>query len=226
MGLGLISLLPCNLLIICLSNKSKARIFVVYTKMKQAFMEHENFIFCLEAIPDILNTNSTQVLNVLEDMALKQGITSIYKACDDIEGLEESLNNLLYDDHNFKDYEIIYLVMPGESNNILINDYYYSIEEIAELFEGKMTGKVIHFSNLKILDLTDEESQYFLDVTGARAISGYGTKYGGISSIATIDRVFFSLYQDNDDLREVVELMFQKHYSLCQLLDFRLYYSN
>jgi hypothetical protein len=187
-------------------------------------MEEEKFIFCLEAIPDIDTAHTTEVMKILEDMALNQNISSIYKACDTIEGLEESLSNLLYDDHNFKDYEIIYLVMPGEPNNILLNDYYYSIEEIAELFEGKMKGKVIHFANEKILNLTDEESQYFLDVTGARAISGYGNNHGEISSASTIDRVFFSLYQENDDLKEVVELMFQKHYNLCKLLDFRLYY--
>jgi len=105
-----------------------------------------------------------------------------------------------------------------------LNDYYYSIEEIAELFEGKMTGKVIHFANQKVLDLTDEESQYFLDVTGARAISGYGSTPSKISSTITIDRVFFSMFQENDDLAEVVESMFQKHYNLCKLLDFRLYY--
>lgn len=188
------------------------------------FGETDTFIFCLEALPDIDNTDTTEVLKILEDIALNQNIASIYKACDTIEGLEDSLNNLLYDDHNFKDYEIIYLVMPGEPNNILINDYYYSIEEIAELFEGKMRGKVIHFANKKILDLTDEESQYFLDITGARAISGYGTDCVEISSTNTIDRVFFELYQDNDDFKEVVELMFQKHYNLCKLLDFRLYY--
>ena len=187
-------------------------------------MENEKFIFCLEAIPDVDNTGTTEVLKILEDIAAQQGIASIYKACDTIEGLEESLSTLLYDDHNFKDYEIIYLVMPGESNTILINDYYYSIEEIAELFEGKMNGKVIHFANQKILDLTDEESQYFLDVTGARAISGYGANLSEISSTSTIDRVFFSLFQENDDLKEVVEELFQKHYSLCKLLDFRLYY--
>lgn len=191
---------------------------------KKPFIEDEKFIFCLEAVPDIESDTTTDVVKILENIALKQGVASIYKACDSIEGLEESLSNLLYDDHNFKDYEIIYLVMPGESNNILLNDYYYSIEEIAELFEGKMNGKVIHFANKKVLDLTDEESQYFLDVTGARAISGYGSELQEISSANTIDRVFFSMYQENDDLKEVVESMFQKHYNLCKLLDFRLYY--
>ncbi|GAK99641.1 hypothetical protein JCM19314_3686 [Nonlabens ulvanivorans] len=164
------------------------------------------------------------MLTILEDMALQQQITSIYKACDTIEDLEDSINHLLYDDHHFKDYEMIYLVLPGEANNILINGYYYSIEEIAELFEGKMDGKVIHFANKKLLDLTDEESQYFLDVTGARAISGYGVSSAHMTSAFTLDRLFFSLFYENDDLKEVVERLFYKQYKLCQLLDFRLYY--
>jgi hypothetical protein len=34
--------------------------------------------------------------------------------------------------------------MP-EENNICLHDY-YSLEEIAELFEGKLRGKIVHFS--------------------------------------------------------------------------------
>ncbi|GAK93441.1 hypothetical protein JCM19298_2160 [Nonlabens ulvanivorans] len=186
--------------------------------------EIENFIYCLEVVPDTDSTETSEVLTILEDMALQQQITSIYKACDTIEDLEDSINHLLYDDHHFKDYEMIYLVLPGEANNILINGYYYSIEEIAELFEGKIDGKVIHFANKKLLDLTDEESQYFLDVTGARAISGYGVSSAHMTSAFTLDRLFFSLFYENDDLKEVVERLFYKQYKLCQLLDFRLYY--
>ncbi|MEZ0129973.1 DUF6642 family protein [Flavobacterium sp. LBUM151] len=101
---------------------------------------------------------------------------------------------------------------------------FYRRNYIEGLFEGKMKGKVIHFANKKILDLSEEEAQYFLDVTGARAISGYGSTYNKIASCSTIDKAFFSLYQDNDDLIEVVEELYQKHHALCQLLDFRLYY--
>jgi len=187
-------------------------------------MDSEKFIFCLEGVPDIEIQITTNVVKCLEELAINQGIASIHKTCDTIEGLEESLNILLYEDHNFKDYEIIYLAMPGQENNICLHDYYYSLQEIAELFEGKMKGKVIHFANLKILDLTNDEAQYFLDITGARAISGYGSSYNKIASCSTIDKAFFSLYQDNDDLAEVVEELFQKHYNLCKLLDFRLYY--
>jgi hypothetical protein len=186
-------------------------------------MEYDTFIFCLEAVPDVETHTTTEVVKNLEQLAIEQGITSIYKTCDTIEGLEESLNALLYDDHNFKEYEIIYLVMQGEGNNICLNDYYYSLEEIAELFEGKMKGKIVHFANAKVLDLSGEEAQYFLDITGARAISGYGTAFHKITS-STLDKAFFSLFEEHDDIVEIVEELHKKHYALCKLLDFRLYY--
>ena len=172
-------------------------------------MEIEKFIYCLEVVPDIDIPIESKVVNALEDLALKQGVASIYKTSDSIENLEESLNTLFYNDHNFKDYAIIYLVMSGKSNTIELNDYCYSIEEIAEIFEGKLSGKIVHFSNRKILDLTQEESQYFLAVTGAVAISGYGFSLSEVSSINTIDNIFFSMLEDNDDFKDVVETMFQ-----------------
>ena len=189
---------------------------------KLTFMDYDKFIFCLEAVPDIEIDVTTETVKSLEKLALK-GIDSIYKTCDTIEGLDESLNVLLYEDHNFKNYEIIYLVMKGEENNICLNNYYYSLEEIAELFEGKMRGKIIHFANSKPLDLSNEESQYFLDITGARAISGYGNYSTKVTS-GSLDQVFFSLCQDEENVIEIVEELHQKHFALCKLLDFRLYY--
>lgn len=186
-------------------------------------MDSDTFIFCLEAVSDIETVTITEVVKNLEQLASEQGITSIHKTCDTIEGLEESLNRLLYEDHNFTNYEIIYLVMQGQGNNICLNDFYYSLEEIAELFEGKMKGKILHFANSKILDLSEEEAQYFLDITGARAISGYGAIYSTLSS-SNLDKAFFSLFEELDDVIEIVEELHKKHYALCNLLNFRLYY--
>lgn len=187
-------------------------------------MENDSFIFCLEAVTDVDLVTTTDVIKHLEQLAFNNGITSIHKTCDTIEDLVDSLNSLLYHDHNFTNYEIIYLVMPGERNNICLNDYYYSFQEIAELFEGKMKGKMLHFANTKILDLTSDEAQYFLDITGAYSISGYGAEYSAITSCSTLDKTFFSLCQELDDVVEIVEELTQNHYALLKLLDFRLYY--
>jgi hypothetical protein len=113
--------------------------------------------------------------------------------------------------------------MPGEGNTICLNEYYYSLEEIAELFEGKMTGKILHFANAKALDLSEEEAQYFLDITGARAVSGYGARSHKLTSSA-LDKAFFSLFEEQNNVVEIVEELYQKYYALCKLLDFRLYY--
>jgi len=186
-------------------------------------MDEDKFIFCLEGVSDAEDTKITETVKNLEHLAYENGVGSIYKTCDSIEGFEESLNALLYDDHNFKNYEVIYLVMPGEANSVCLNDYHYSMDEIAEIFEGKMRGKIIHFANAKVLDLTPEESQYFLDITGAKAISGYGNAYNALTS-SSLDRAFFSLFENEDNIFEIVEELHQKHYALCKLLDFRLYY--
>lgn len=185
-------------------------------------MTTEKFIFCLEAISDSAYPEQTPVIAGLETLAL-QGITSIYNYCDSIEELEERLGALVYDDAHFKEYEIIYLVMEGDQNTIQLNDYLYTLQEIAELFEGKMKGKIIHFANTKPLDLAPEEAQYFIDVSGARALSGYGLDSVSVNSLP-LDQLFFSLCQEEHDLKEVVELMHQKNYMACKALDFRLYY--
>jgi hypothetical protein len=62
--------------------------------------------------------------------------------------------------------------MPGQDNNDYLHDYYYSLE-IAELFEGKLRGKIVHF-RIKSVDLNQEEAQYFLDVTKCEEQSRYG----------------------------------------------------
>ena len=132
---------------------------------QENIIDTDYFIYCLEAVHNIESDKVTEAQKNLEQLTTQYGIASIYKTCDTIEGLETSLNGLLSDDHNFKDYEIIYLVITGEANSICLNNYYYSLQEIAEMFEGRLKGKILHFSNAKILDLDKEEVQYFLDIT-------------------------------------------------------------
>ncbi|MBC8768246.1 hypothetical protein H4O18_09595 [Arenibacter sp. BSSL-BM3] len=190
---------------------------------QEQFIDADYFIYCLEGVQEIETDKVTEAQENLEQLAMNYGIASIYKTCDTIEGLEASLNALVLDDHNFKDYEIIYLVITGEANSICLNDYYYSFQEIAEIFEGRLKGKILHFSNAKILDLDEEEAQYFLDITGAKGVSGYGNEFNGISS-SNLDIAFFNLFKEDDNMLDVVEELHQRHYNVCKLLDFRLYY--
>ncbi|TXE20335.1 hypothetical protein ES692_00665 [Psychroserpens burtonensis] len=190
---------------------------------QEQFIDTDHFIYCLEAVLDIETDKVTEAQKNLEQLTMQYGIASIYKTCDTIEGLEASLNALVSDDHHFNDYEIIYLVIAGEANSICLNDYYYSLQEIAEIFEGRLEGKIVHFSNAKVLDLDEEEAQYFLDITGAKGVSGYGNDCNGITS-SNLDKAFFNLFKEDHNILDVVEELHQRHYNVCKLLDFRLYY--
>jgi hypothetical protein len=55
----------------------------------------------------------------------------------------------------------------------LLNEYYYTLEEAEILEENEREN--FTFCKFKVLDLSNDEAQYFLDVTETRAISGYGT---------------------------------------------------
>ena len=190
---------------------------------QEQYIDTDYFIYCLEAVHDIEMEQVSEVQKKLEELTIQHGVASIYKTCDTIEGLEASLNELVLEDHNFKDYEIIYLVITGESNSICLNNYYYSLQEIAEIFEGRLKGKILHFSNAKVLDLDEEEAQYFLDITGAKGVSGYGNQFNGTTSLH-LDKEFFNLFKEDSNMLAIVEDLHQKYYKTCKLLDFRLYY--
>lgn len=179
-------------------------------------------IFCVEGVDDVEEENESALFPFFEHLAINKGITNVYKSVDSFEGFEESISNLLYADRNFRDYQIIYLVFNGQNDNIEIGGYYYSLEEIAELFAGRLTDKIIHFANTKQLDLEEETFQYFLDVTGAKAISGY-VKHAPLLS-TLLDQHYFELAKVYDDEVELVEALFEKHANLALNFGFRLYY--
>jgi hypothetical protein len=114
------------------------------------------------------------------------------------------------------------LVFEGEGNSITLDNFYYSLDEIAEIFEGKLTGKILHFANTKLLDLTAEEAQYFIDVTGARAVSGYCNLVPILSTI--LDNQFFGLCQEFESVIDITEELYRKHYALAKTMGFTLYY--
>ena len=99
------------------------KIINVLENRRQLPQEHDldpdKFIYCLEGVTDVESNQVTQAQKSLEELALQFGIASIYQTCDTIEGLEASLNTLVLDDHYFKEYEIIYLVMTGEAKKFI-----------------------------------------------------------------------------------------------------------
>ncbi|MBD3581944.1 DUF6642 family protein [Flavobacterium selenitireducens] len=185
-------------------------------------IEEKSKLYCLEAVTDA-GKDRLKLLPLLEHLAMEHDIPNVYQSCDDIATFEQSLNDLLYEDKDFKTYEVIYLVVEGAENHIQIRGYTYSLEEIAELFEGKLSKKIVHFRNSKTLDIDIETAQYFLDVTGAKALSGY-TEESNFDSSFLDSKLFGYYYNDTDDVAELVKMLLENYNAACQALGFRLFY--
>ncbi|MEN9335157.1 MAG: hypothetical protein RLZZ500_144 [Bacteroidota bacterium] len=177
-------------------------------------------LYCLAA--NALVTPSDLIVPSLEQLALFGGITNVYQTCADMEELEQCLTTLIYEDRQFKSYRVLYFVLEGADDYLAIDGSSYSLTEMAELFEGRLTGKMIHFANTKQLEMDTADSQYFLDVTGAQSISGYTRALPILST--PLDCQFFALAAQYTDVRELTEALYQKHYAQCKTLGFELYY--
>ena len=179
-------------------------------------------IFCLEGDWKDNLKHKSSILPALELLELNNGIQSIYKTCGSYGEFEVRLNQILADKRKYNSFEIIYLAFHGRKNHIIIGEVDYSLEEIAKTFEGRLDVKMIHFGSCKTLSIDKEQAKYFLEVTGAKAISGYGKNVDFISS-TVVDILFFEICQKYEHMHYINENM-NKHYrELCSDLDFKFY---
>lgn len=179
-------------------------------------------IYCIEAVSDVKDNHQSLIWPYLEQLSKKHHIHSLYKSFDSMESLIDTIEYLLDIDKKETEFLILYFIVTGKGNEIIIDDIVYRIEELAEIFEGRFEGRTIHFANTKNLELEEESFQYFLDLTKAEALSGY-TKSSSVLS-AELDMYFFSLHKDYYEPKELVYAMYKDHAKLYNQFGFRLYY--
>lgn len=179
-------------------------------------------IYCLEFVTDSERAGDSPLYPWLEELALRYQISSVHQHFDDIERLEERLQTLFYEDRNFQHYQLLYLWAEGSGDGLQIGPYWYTWEELAELLEGKLAGKILHFGNTLMLDLDSEQIQYFLDLTRARGLSGYRHRLPVSSTI--LDAPYFAMAQEIDDVIELTENLLDKHANWATQLGFTMYY--
>src|SRR5690625_7781023 len=90
-------------------------------------------LYCIESVPDTDFHEHSRAWRFLEKLASNYNIHNIYKACEDMEGLEASLGQLIYEDMHIYDFRVIYFILEGDTNEIILNYTVYRLEELAEM---------------------------------------------------------------------------------------------
>lgn len=179
-------------------------------------------IFCLEGDWNENLKHRSSILPALELLELNNDIQTIYKTCASYEEFKTRIEQILSDDRKYKYFEIIYLAFHGSKSNLYMGKERVSLKKIAESFENKLQGKIIHIGSCKTL--SDEREAYcFLNKTGAKAIAGYSKNVDFISSTVT-DILFFDLCQNYERMHTIKTNMAKKYGDLGQALGFEIYY--
>jgi len=83
-----------------------------------------------------------------------------------------------------KDFPILYLGFHGDRGLIRVGEGEVQLEQLADLLQGKCSGRVIHFGSCSTLDVHGAKLNRFLRRTKALAICGYRSEPDWLQSSA------------------------------------------
>jgi len=154
-------------------------------------MSKQNGVFCLETdwTGDLRDRNTVKPsLDLVGDrMKLKRNAAPIYNKTEYREQLERQLKT--WQLRKYANFSVLYLSFHGDSACIYCGDRRkpknrVTLEELAELLEGKCKGKIIHFGSCCTLNVKKPVINRFLKQTHALAVSGYTNEIDWMRSAA------------------------------------------
>jgi hypothetical protein len=184
---------------------------------------YEKHIFCLEGDWNENLKQKSSILPALELLQLNANIQSVYKTCATKVEFYARLEQLLGNKTKYGKYQIIYLAFHGFKGGIEISkNEEISLEELADVFEGRLHDKIIHFGSCSTLKAHEDSIYHFLEKTNALAISGYQKDIDFISS-TVFDVLYFEICQQYKSISALNDKMFNFYGELCEQLKFKIY---
>jgi hypothetical protein len=149
-------------------------------------------IFCLEGDwnDDLRSKNSIKsALDFLHD---NSKIRYIHRHASTKAEIENRL--LEYNKKKYSDYTVCYLAFHGEPNKIKVGRELMTLDELAEISQGMLKNKIVHFGSCSSLRLNKRYIERFLKKTEALCVSGYKLDFSFIPG-TVLDLLFFEMCQ-------------------------------
>lgn len=175
-------------------------------------------IFCLEGPWSPKLTDRSSMRPVLEILENRKEAKFIHRDVSTREELASYLEQ--WTEKQYKDFSILHFSSHGSTGGIHLGRKFVGLDEIADVFEGRCKGRVIHFDSCETLDLPLGEIQAFRKVSGATAVTGFTKSIEWMPSAAFTLNLFYELapsVQVPAALRRMKEL----HGRACKEFGFR-----
>jgi hypothetical protein len=139
-------------------------------------------VFCLEGSWSSKLTDRSSVRPLLELLEEQRIIRYAHRDTGTIEEFEHYLKQ--WSQAQYSNYGLAYLAQHGEPGAIQFGRKVKTLEEIADLLEGRLKGRTIYFASCEVLNIKRDEAEHFRQRTKARAICGYTESVDWIESAA------------------------------------------
>jgi hypothetical protein len=151
-------------------------------------------VFCIEGYWTNNLKSRTSIKSALDFLESNSQIKYIHRSAATIDQVDYLMKESLL--QSYKEYSIIYLASHGYPGEIKFGKRkIITMEEIAEMIEGKANDKIIHFGSCSTLNVPGKRIRRFLDKTGALAVSGYTREIDFVPS-TFLDILYFQLCQE------------------------------
>jgi hypothetical protein len=187
--------------------------------MAQRTLTYEKYVYCLEGdwLDDL--RKHVSVKPALEFMQLCSGIKYIHRNCATREQIGYYLKK--YSGKKYEKFSILYFAFHGEPHRIRLGKEWITLDELADLSEGLLRGKIIHFGTCSTINIDTRYIKKFLKATGALCVCGYATDIDFLPG-SVFDLLLFEICQNYKDIRFIERDMRRYYGKLIKMLGFRM----
>ncbi|YCN55431.1 DUF6642 family protein [Rhodococcus erythropolis] len=139
-------------------------------------------VFCLEGEWEESIESRLSIEPALRLLEARDDIRLVHRDIATLAELEYYLDRWL--NTRLRGYDFGYLGFHGSAERLDVGHEQMSLDDLAELIDGRCQGKVVYFGSCSVLSAPDEVLTNFCRRTGARAVAGYTKNVDWIETAA------------------------------------------
>ena len=179
----------------------------------------EKYIYCLEGNWNKHPKSSQSIRPILDLLYTFSKVKYIYHKCPTKEDFIKGLKT--FTQKRYSNYTVLYIAYHGRKNRIYFGNEYITLKEIANVLEGKLNGKMVHFGSCSTLNTTEKNIIDFIVRTGCSYISGYQKDVEYIDSTA-FELLYFEIIQRYNSIKTIKSNIEKKYPTIKESLGFSL----
>ena len=180
----------------------------------------QRYIYCLEGNWNKHPHSNQSIKPILDLLFTFSKIKYIYRKCSTKEDFIKGLQ--AFTQKRYSNYTVLYIAYHGRKNRIYFGKAFITLKEIADVLEGKLNGKIVHFESCSAINTTESNITDFINHTGCPFVSVYKKDVPYIESSA-FELLYFNVLNTYRTYTTIKKNIISKYSTLVDILRFTIF---